>query len=62
VARSEIAARDVQDSTRALAPLRKADDAIVIDTTALSVEQVVARMQETVERRRGSCREPAKRP
>lgn len=62
VARSEIAARDVQDSTRALAPLRRADDAIVIDTTALSVEQVVARMQQTVERRRGSCREPAKRP
>src|SRR5262245_28806864 len=40
----EIRVRDVQDTTRALAPLRKADDAIVIDTTGLTAEQVVKRM------------------
>lgn len=34
--------RDLQDSSRALAPLRQADDAILIDTTGLSVDDVVA--------------------
>jgi cytidylate kinase len=51
-ARRDIAARDTQDSGRALAPLRKADDAIAVDTTGLSVEQVVTVLAETVERRR----------
>jgi len=47
----EIRARDVQDKTRALAPLRKADDAIVIDTTGLTAEQVVKRMIYEIEQR-----------
>jgi cytidylate kinase len=51
-ARHDIAARDTQDSNRALAPLRKAPDAIEVDSTGLSVEQVVAIMAEAVERRR----------
>ena len=51
-ARREIAARDAQDSSRALAPLRRAPDAIEVDTTGLSVDQVVAVLAETVERRR----------
>lgn len=34
-------ARDKQDRERAIAPLRKAEDAMVIDTTELSVEQVL---------------------
>jgi CMP/dCMP kinase len=50
--RAEIAARDAQDAGRALAPLRKADDAIEIDTTALSVEQVVERMLDVIEQRK----------
>lgn len=49
--RDEIRARDAQDTTRALAPLRKADDAIVIDTTALSVDEVVERMVRAIEQR-----------
>jgi cytidylate kinase len=52
--REEIRARDVQDTTRALAPLRRAPDAIVVDTTGLTVQQVVELMVETVERRRCS--------
>jgi cytidylate kinase len=36
-----LAARDHADSTREIAPLRKADDAIVLDTTALSFEEQV---------------------
>ena len=48
----DIAARDAQDSSRALAPLRKATDAIEVDTTGLTVEQVVTVLAEQVERRR----------
>jgi cytidylate kinase len=33
--------RDTNDSTRSLAPLRPADDAIVIDSTDLSVQEVI---------------------
>jgi len=51
-ARHDIAARDTQDSGRELAPLRKAPDAVEVDSTGLSVEQVVAIMADTVERRR----------
>jgi cytidylate kinase len=51
-ARRDIAARDTQDSGRALAPLRKAPDAIQVDTTGLTVEQVVGVLAEMVERRR----------
>ncbi len=45
VSREEVAAdlknRDTIDSTRECAPLRKAEDAAYIDTTALSIDQVV---------------------
>lgn len=36
--------RDLQDSTRALAPLKAAADAVAIDSTDLSIDQVVERM------------------
>lgn len=36
--------RDEIDSTRAVAPLRPADDAVIVDSTGLSVEQVVERV------------------
>lgn len=42
----DIQRRDQLDSTRLHSPLRQADDAIVIDTTELSIEQVVALMKE----------------
>jgi cytidylate kinase len=40
----EIAERDSRDSTRAVAPLKPAPDAEVIDSTGLSIEQVVNRV------------------
>ena len=40
--------RDLIDSTRAVAPLRPADDAIVVDTTELSVEEVLCRLERLV--------------
>ena len=48
--RAELAARDAQDRGRELAPLRKAPEAVEIDTTGLTVEQVVERMLGEVER------------
>lgn len=36
--------RDRQDSERAVSPLRPADDAVVLDTTGLSLEEVVDRI------------------
>jgi cytidylate kinase len=36
--------RDAQDSTRSMAPLKAAEDAVRIDSTDLSIEQVVAHM------------------
>jgi cytidylate kinase len=44
--------RDQLDSQRALAPLRPADDALVLDTTDLSIEQVVARILELAGKKR----------
>ncbi len=41
---SALLARDTADSTRAVAPLAKADDAIYIDTTEMPIEQVVHRV------------------
>lgn len=37
---AEIALRDKQDSERKVAPLKKAEDAIEIDTTSLTIDQV----------------------
>ncbi len=38
---ADIATRDAYDSGRALAPLRKADDAVQIDTTGMSIPEVI---------------------
>lgn len=37
----EILARDARDAQRTVAPLRPAEDAVLIDTTGLSIEEVV---------------------
>ena len=42
----ELAARDAADSTRRVAPLKPATDAVLLDTTALTLEQQVARVVE----------------
>jgi cytidylate kinase len=44
--------RDKIDSGRVHAPLRAAEDAVVIDSTGLSVEQVLARIQNEIARMR----------
>ena len=48
---ADINTRDERDSTRADSPLRIAEDAVVIDTTDLSIEQVFARMLDVIRER-----------
>jgi len=47
--KQEIASRDKQDSERAISPLRQAEDAVLLDSTALSIDAVVARILELSE-------------
>jgi cytidylate kinase len=49
----ELAARDIRDKERAASPLKQAEDAIVIDTTGLTIEQVFARVLSEVRQRLG---------
>ncbi|WP_312342034.1 (d)CMP kinase [Stutzerimonas nitrititolerans] len=47
----EIRARDERDTQRAVAPLKPADDAIQLDSTALSIEQVLGQILSEVAER-----------
>ena len=47
-----LAARDIADSTRTVSPLEKADDAVVVDSTDMSLEQVVEHICEMAVNRR----------
>jgi cytidylate kinase len=49
--REEIRERDVRDRSRAVSPLKPADDAVTIDTTELSIERVLARVEQLIEAR-----------
>jgi cytidylate kinase len=42
--KQDIITRDYNDSHRALAPLKKADDATEIDTTEMTIEEVINKM------------------
>ena len=53
---AEIRARDAQDQNRALAPLRKPVDAVEVDSTSMTLADVVERMLAVVEERRCSTR------
>lgn len=49
----DIAERDARDSTRATAPLKPAPDALVLDTTEMSIEAVVERVLRLLRERVG---------
>jgi cytidylate kinase len=49
---AQIIKRDQDDSGRALAPLKPADDAIIVDTSDLTIDDVVLFMLEKVEKTR----------
>jgi cytidylate kinase len=49
----QLRARDERDKNRAVAPLRRADDAVYVDTTDMSFDEVVDLLVDRVNRRRG---------
>ena len=59
--RAMIADRDALDSTRADSPLREADDAVLVDTTDLGVEEIVDRIVALLDRARRPTRAERRR-
>lgn len=51
--KQQVAQRDNQDSTRAIAPLKQAADAILVDTTGLSIESVLDQLELIVKKHAG---------
>jgi cytidylate kinase len=45
----EIEARDSRDASRAVAPLKPADDAVLVDTTGMPIDEVVAKVLAVVQ-------------
>jgi cytidylate kinase len=50
----DIQARDERDSTRSISPLKPAEDAVTLDTTSLSIDQVVEQVLLLVKERFGT--------
>ncbi|HTM63670.1 MAG TPA: (d)CMP kinase [Gammaproteobacteria bacterium] len=48
----ELRQRDKRDSERAIAPLKPADDAVIINTDPLSIQQVVEKILEEISRKK----------
>ncbi len=51
--KNDIMTRDMLDINREIAPLKKAKDAVIIDTSKMSIEQVLEEMVNTINRERG---------
>lgn len=47
--------RDYNDSTRKIAPLRRADDAIMVDTTGLRLEESIDLIEKVIRKRIKTC-------
>lgn len=47
--KKDIASRDKQDSERAISPLRQAEDALLLDTSDMNIDQVTAKILQLVE-------------
>lgn len=50
--RRDIEERDYRDMHREISPLRKAEDAVLVDTSDMSIEQVIDRMTDICEKKR----------
>jgi CMP/dCMP kinase len=53
---ADVRRRDHLDSTRAVSPLRAAEDAVVVDSSDMSESEVVAHLLDLVEQRAGATR------
>ena len=51
---ADIRRRDDQDTHRATAPLRQADDAVLVDTSNLDIEQSFAALKQVILDRAGA--------
>ncbi|GGL16458.1 (d)CMP kinase [Mangrovihabitans endophyticus] len=51
---ADLARRDKLDSSRAADPLRQADDAVEVDTTGMSIDEVVTRLSDLLKSRTSS--------
>ena len=49
--KADIANRDKQDSERAISPLRQAEDAVYLDSSDMSIDQVAAYIENLVKER-----------
>ena len=47
--KEEIIARDNQDMNREIAPLKQADDAVLIDTSSMTIEQVLQTIKKMIQ-------------
>lgn len=50
----EMIQRDYQDSHRAIAPLKQADDAVLVDTSEMNLEQVLEALENIVKEKTGN--------
>ncbi len=55
----ELRERDRRDRTRAESPLQPAADAVIIDSTDLSLDEVVARVEAIITERLAAATEPS---
>ena len=53
---ADVRRRDHLDSSRAVSPLRVADDAVIVDTSDMNQTEVIAALRDLVEQRTGSLR------
>ena len=53
---SDVRRRDHLDSTRAVSPLRPAEDALIVDTSDMTQADVIAHLRDLVEERTGAVR------
>ena len=53
---ADVIRRDHLDSTRAISPLRPADDALIVDTSDMTQAEVIAHLRNLVEQRTGAVR------
>ncbi|WP_102144481.1 (d)CMP kinase [Mycobacterium hubeiense] len=53
---ADVRRRDHLDSTRAVSPLRAADDALIVDTSDMTEAQVIAHLQALVQQKAGAAR------
>ena len=53
----DIIQRDYNDSHREVAPLKQADDAVLLDTTNMTIDEVIAEVKKVVESKVGGAKE-----